>query len=104
MNTIITPNTYLDYLSYQIIDVEDKSFKFKTKDFINDSTKKVYSFFKRPETKIASLVSYWAVEATFTLFAFYSFVKLGMIGTAALSVLLFAYITYATFGVIGEVR
>jgi hypothetical protein len=82
---------------------ETNSFKDKSKSFIFNSGKKVVDFLKQPETKIASLVSYWAVEVTITSFAMYAFIKLGMIGTAFMSLLLLAYITYATFGVIGEI-
>jgi len=79
-------------------------------DFVNKfkNTTKLYSskainFLKKPETKVASLISYWAVETVVSTAAIYAFVMLHMYGSAFAMLILLAYLTYATFGVIGEV-
>jgi hypothetical protein len=75
-----------------------------TSDFIKDLWDKMYQFFKKPETKLAALFSYWATEAFITAMAVYAFMSLGMWPAAAFSFAIFIYLTYATFGVIGEVK
>jgi hypothetical protein len=75
----------------------------KVKNTTKDYSSKLYKFVQKPETKIASLMSYWAVETVFSVAAIYAFVALGMYGSAVAMLLLLAYLSYATFGVIGEV-
>jgi hypothetical protein len=75
----------------------------KVKNTTKDYSSKLYKFVQKPETKIASLMSYWAVETVFSVAAIYAFVTLGMYGSAVAMLLLLAYLSYATFGVIGEV-
>jgi len=79
-----------------------KSFISKIKSFSGDAVKKTVDFLKKPETKIASLVGYWASEMVITVLAVYAFIVLSMYGAAAMMAFMMAFLSYSTFGVIGE--
>lgn len=100
--TTIIDNYYTPYLdkyysySYSASRLDRiKDFTFKTKD-------KLVDFFNKPETKIAALVSYWAIETVFTVAAIYAFLTLHLYLPAITALFLIAYLSYATFGVVGE--
>lgn len=78
------------------------TFTGKIKNISIKTKNKTLNFLKKPETKIASLVGYWAAETVFTVAAIYAFLTLHLYIPAATALFLIAYLTYATFGVIGE--
>lgn len=78
------------------------NFTGKIKNITVKAKNKTVNFFSKPETKIASLIGYWAGEMVFTVIAIYAFLTLHMYLPAVTALFLVAYLTYATFGVIGE--
>ena len=80
------------------------SFFSRTKELVSSGASRTKEFLAKPETKVASLVSYWAVETLVTALGIYAFLSLGMYAPAVVSACILGYLTYATFGVIAEVK
>lgn len=93
-----------EYYSTDLVPYLSTSHRYINKIKLNTKlySTKVVEFFQRPETKIASLISYWAVEAVISAMAIYAFMTLSMYGSAFAMLIMLAYLSYATFGVVGE--